>query len=130
MFQLRHDMIDQKEGETELSVKIHYDNMVRSIGKSITTLRDELISLRFQRRVTTRRHKYFYNPIEGTPFSLGVAIPEGYGMYELLAEQEIKHSQKNGNVKLFILFVTINDYRFIAVEEYFKGNNWKVHPDW
>ncbi|XP_030748608.1 voltage-dependent calcium channel subunit alpha-2/delta-3 isoform X3 [Sitophilus oryzae] len=90
IFQLRQDMINQKEGETELSVKIHYDDM---------------------RRVTTRRYKYFYNPIEGTPFSLGLAIPEGYGMYELLAEQEIKHSQKN-------------------VTDYFKGNNWRVHPDW
>lgn len=30
LFQLRHDMIDQKEGETELSVKVHYDNMVSS----------------------------------------------------------------------------------------------------
>jgi hypothetical protein len=26
--QLRHDMIDQKEGETEFSVKVHYDDMV------------------------------------------------------------------------------------------------------
>ncbi|XP_018576080.1 voltage-dependent calcium channel subunit alpha-2/delta-3 isoform X2 [Anoplophora glabripennis] len=90
LLDLRHDMIDQKEGETEMSVKVHYDNM---------------------RRVTTRRNKYFYNPIEGTPFSLGLAIPEGYGMYELLAEQEIKHSQKN-------------------VTDYFKGDNWRVHPDW
>nr|XP_023023561.1 voltage-dependent calcium channel subunit alpha-2/delta-3 [Leptinotarsa decemlineata] len=90
LLDLRHDMIDQKEGETEISVKVHYDNM---------------------RRVTTRRNKYFYNPIEGTPFSLGLAIPEGYGMYELLAEQEIKHSQKN-------------------VSDYFKGSNWRVHPDW
>ncbi|KAK9758435.1 VWA N-terminal [Popillia japonica] len=90
LLDLRHDMIDQKEGETEMNVKIQYDNM---------------------KRVTTRRHKYFYNPIEGTPFSLGLALPEGYGMYELVAEQEIKHSQKN-------------------VEDYFKGNNWRVHPDW
>ncbi|KYB29565.1 voltage-dependent calcium channel subunit alpha-2/delta-3 isoform X2 [Tribolium castaneum] len=90
LLDLRYDMIQQKEGETELGVKIHYDNV---------------------RRVTTRRHKYFYTPIEGTPFSLGLAIPERYGMYELLAEQEIKHSQRN-------------------VTDYFKGNNWKVHPDW
>ncbi|XP_069684436.1 voltage-dependent calcium channel subunit alpha-2/delta-3 isoform X2 [Periplaneta americana] len=90
LLDLRHDMIDQKEGETELSVKIHYDDM---------------------KRVTTRRHKYFYNAIEGTPFSLGLAIPEGYGMYEVLGEQEIKHSPIN-------------------VTEYFKGSNWKVHPDW
>ncbi|XP_031336712.1 voltage-dependent calcium channel subunit alpha-2/delta-3 isoform X2 [Photinus pyralis] len=90
LLDLRHDMIDQKEGETELNVKVHYDHV---------------------KRVATRRNKYFYNPIEGTPFSLGLAIPEGYGMYELLAEQEIKHSQKN-------------------VTEYFKGSNWKVHPEW
>lgn len=90
LLDLRHDMIDQKEGETELSVKVHYDDM---------------------KRVTTRRHKYFYNAIEGTPFSLGLAIPEGYGMYEVLGEQEIKHSHVN-------------------VTEYFKGSKWRVHPDW
>ncbi|KAL2728968.1 voltage-dependent calcium channel subunit alpha-2/delta-3 isoform X1 [Vespula squamosa] len=88
--QLRHDMIDQKEGETGFAVKIHYDDM---------------------KRVTIRRHNYFYKPIEGTPFSLGLALPEGYGMFELLAEQEIKHT-------------------IVDVTEYFKGNNWKVHPDW
>ncbi|XP_066248277.1 voltage-dependent calcium channel subunit alpha-2/delta-3 [Euwallacea similis] len=90
LLDLRQDMINQKEGETELTLKIHYDDM---------------------KRVTTRRYKYFYNSIEGTPFSLGLAIPEGYGMYELAAEQEIKHSQKN-------------------VTDYFKGTNWRVHPDW
>ncbi|XP_049864524.1 voltage-dependent calcium channel subunit alpha-2/delta-3 isoform X3 [Schistocerca gregaria] len=90
LLDLRHDMIDQKEGETELSVKIHYDEM---------------------RRVTTRRHKYFYNPIEGTPFSLGLAIPEGYGMYEVKGEQELK-------------------LRPVNLTEFFKGNNWRVHPEW
>ncbi|KAG8330702.1 Voltage-dependent calcium channel subunit alpha-2/delta-4 [Homalodisca vitripennis] len=88
--QLRHDMIEQKEGETELRVKVHYDDM---------------------KRVTIRRHKYFYHPIDDTPFSLGLALPDGYGMYEVLAEQEIKLSHIN-------------------VTEYFKGNNWRVHPDW
>nr|XP_031849146.1 voltage-dependent calcium channel subunit alpha-2/delta-3 isoform X2 [Nomia melanderi] len=90
LLDLRHDMIDQKEGETGFAIKIHYDNM---------------------RRVTIRRHNYFYKPIEGTPFSLGLALPDVYGMFELLAEQEIKHA-------------------IINVTEYFKGSNWKVHPDW
>ncbi|XP_076167136.1 voltage-dependent calcium channel subunit stolid isoform X2 [Ptiloglossa arizonensis] len=90
LLDLRHDMIDQKEGETDFAIKIHYDDM---------------------RRVTIRRHNYFHEPIEGTPFSLGLALPEGYGMFELLAEQEIKHA-------------------IINVTEYFKGSNWKVHPDW
>ncbi|XP_014599810.1 PREDICTED: voltage-dependent calcium channel subunit alpha-2/delta-3 isoform X1 [Polistes canadensis] len=90
LLDLRHDMIDQKEGEIGFSVKIHYDDM---------------------KRVTIRRHNYFYKPIEGTPFSLGLALPEGYGMIELLAEQEIRHAKVN-------------------VTEYFKGSHWKVHPDW
>ncbi|KAG8235606.1 hypothetical protein J437_LFUL014650 [Ladona fulva] len=87
---MRHEMIDQKEGETELNVKVHCDNM---------------------KRVTTRRQKYFYHPIEGTQFTLGIALPDGYGIYEVQGEEEIKHSPFN-------------------VTEYFKGSNWKVHPDW
>ncbi|KAL6257421.1 hypothetical protein P5V15_010993 [Pogonomyrmex californicus] len=90
LLDLRRDMIDQKEGETDFTIKIHYDDM---------------------KRVTIRRHNYFYKPIEGTPFSLGLALPEGYGMFEVRAEQEIK--------------LTI-----VNVTEYFKGSNWKVHPDW
>lgn len=49
-----------------------------------------------QRRVTIRRHNYFYTPIEGTPFSLGLALPENYGMFQLKAEQEIKRAIING----------------------------------
>lgn len=90
LLDLRRDMIDQKEGETDFTIKIHYDDM---------------------KRVTIRRHNYFYKPIEGTPFSLGLALPEGYGMFELRAEQEIKLA-------------------IVNVTEYFKGSNWKVHPDW
>lgn len=88
-------MINQKEGETEMNVKIHYDKMVTIIE---SLLINKWCGLLFQRRVTTRRHRYFYNPIEGTPFSLGLAIPDGYGMYELIAEQEIKRSEKNGKI--------------------------------
>ncbi|XP_026465161.1 voltage-dependent calcium channel subunit alpha-2/delta-3-like [Ctenocephalides felis] len=90
LLDLRRDMIEQKEGETEFGVKTVYDS---------------------GRRVATRRHKYFYERVDGTPFSLGVALPEGYGMYELRAELEIRHSSIN-------------------VTEYFKGNNWRIHPDW
>nr|XP_018906930.1 PREDICTED: voltage-dependent calcium channel subunit alpha-2/delta-3 isoform X2 [Bemisia tabaci] len=90
LFDLRHDMIDQKEGETEFKIKVHYNDM---------------------RRVTTRRHKYFYHPIEGTPFSLGLALPDGYGLFEVNGEREIKLDPAN-------------------VTEYFKGKNWKVHPEW
>lgn len=68
-------MIEQREGETEIAVKVQYDNM---------------------RRVATRRQRYFYSPVDGTPFSLAAVLPDGYGMYELQAEQEVKHSPING----------------------------------
>lgn len=68
-------MIEQREGETEIGVKVQYDNM---------------------RRVATRRQRYFYSPVDGTPFSLAAVLPDGYGMYELQAEQEVKHSPING----------------------------------
>lgn len=29
---------------------------------------------------------------------MGLALPEGYGMFELLAEQEIKHAIINGKL--------------------------------
>ncbi|XP_023946898.1 voltage-dependent calcium channel subunit alpha-2/delta-4 isoform X1 [Bicyclus anynana] len=90
LFELRHEMIEQREGETEMGVKVQYEGM---------------------RRVATRRQRYFYSPVDGTPYSLAAVLPDGYGMYELQAEQEIKHSPIN-------------------VTEYFKGENWKVHPDW
>lgn len=81
--------------------------------------------------MTTRRNKYFYNPIEGTPFSLGLAIPDGYGMYELIAEQEIKRSDKNGNdnEKIETTFHIFLMHIFI-VTDHFSGDRWKVHPDW
>ncbi|XP_034240269.1 voltage-dependent calcium channel subunit alpha-2/delta-4 [Thrips palmi] len=89
LLDLRHDMIDQKEGETDLTIKTDFNGM----------------------RVATRRNKYFYNPIYGTPFSLALALPEGYGMYEAIGEEEIKRSPVN-------------------LTECFKGDNWRVHPDW
>ncbi|XP_050524029.1 voltage-dependent calcium channel subunit alpha-2/delta-3 isoform X2 [Daktulosphaira vitifoliae] len=90
LLELRREMVKQEEGESQLKVKNHLDNM---------------------RRVTTRKYKYFYHPIKDTPFSLGIALPDSYGMYEVLGEEEIKLTQFN-------------------ITEFFKGKHWKVHPDW
>ncbi|KAI8438731.1 hypothetical protein MSG28_011143 [Choristoneura fumiferana] len=59
LLDLRHDMIEQREGETEIGVKVQYGSM---------------------RRVATRRQRYFYSPVEGTPYSLAIVLPDGYGM--------------------------------------------------
>lgn len=63
---------------------------------------DYAIYVDLQKRVTIRRHNYFYKPIEGTPFSLGLALPEGYGMFELRAEHEIKLAIVNGKLSIVI----------------------------
>lgn len=63
----------------------------------------DYVYIDLQKRVTIRRHNYFYKPIEGTPFSLGLALPEGYGMFEVRAEKEIKLAIVNG--KFFIIIV-------------------------
>uniref|UniRef100_A0A1I8NBR2 VWFA domain-containing protein n=2 Tax=Musca domestica TaxID=7370 RepID=A0A1I8NBR2_MUSDO len=90
LYDMRSDMIIPKEGETEFTILSHYDDM---------------------KRVYARSQRYFYGPIENTPFTLAVVLPEKYGTHELLSEQEIRHSRKN-------------------VTDYFKGDNWRVHPDW
>lgn len=46
--------------------------------------------------ICTSYFRYFYSPVDGTPYSLAVVLPDGYGMYELQAEQEVKHSTVNG----------------------------------
>ncbi|KAG5675047.1 hypothetical protein PVAND_004986 [Polypedilum vanderplanki] len=86
---MRQEMVAQKEGEMELTVLTHMDDM---------------------KRVALRTQKYFYGPIEGTQYSLAVTLPERYGLHEFVSQQEIRHSHVN-------------------VTEYFKGHNWKVHPD-
>lgn len=63
----------------------------------------------FQKRVTLRRHNYFYKPIAGTPFSLGLALPEGYGMLEVNSELEIKHAIVNGKEKFLIPEIVIRN---------------------
>ncbi|EDW51852.1 GM14254 [Drosophila sechellia] len=88
--EMRGDMIKPKEGETEFTVMNHYDD---------------------SKRVSTRTHRYFYGPIEDTPFTLAIVLPEKYGSHEFVSQQEIRHSRNN-------------------VTEYFKGENWRVHPDW
>ncbi|RWS27682.1 voltage-dependent calcium channel subunit alpha-2/delta-3-like protein [Leptotrombidium deliense] len=61
------------------------------------------------KRVVTRTNVYAYAPIDETPFSLGIAIPEAYGTNRIAN----KIDMHTANIK-----------------SYFEEKNWKVHPDW
>ena len=67
-FQMRKDMVDQKEGMGSLTVKVHMDDM---------------------KRVTVREQDYFYYNISNTPFTLGIALPAKYGKYRVRGGMEL-----------------------------------------
>ncbi|XP_047483064.1 voltage-dependent calcium channel subunit alpha-2/delta-3-like isoform X9 [Penaeus chinensis] len=92
---LRRDLIDQREHESNFSVKVHMDNM---------------------KRVVTRQQRYFTQKVKGTPFSLGIAMPMGYGKYKVYGQVELSRA--------------IQDPRGVKVTDYFTSGNWSIHPDW
>lgn len=86
---LRQEMIDRKTGNTTMAVKMHMDYMKRAI---------------------TRVNRYYYAPLANTPFSFGLAVPEGYGQYRVKGEIDIKSA----------------DFDIKSLFE----KKWKLHPDW
>ncbi|XP_047483058.1 voltage-dependent calcium channel subunit alpha-2/delta-3-like isoform X3 [Penaeus chinensis] len=95
LLELRRDLIDQREHESNFSVKVHMDNM---------------------KRVVTRQQRYFTQKVKGTPFSLGIAMPMGYGKYKVYGQVELSRA--------------IQDPRGVKVTDYFTSGNWSIHPDW
>lgn len=57
-------------------------------------------------------------------------MPERYGLHEFVSQQEIRHSHVNGELfKVNKKFSLLRNSSLLSVTEYFKGHNWKVHPD-
>ncbi|XP_068083443.1 voltage-dependent calcium channel subunit alpha-2/delta-3 [Anabrus simplex] len=66
------------------------------------------------KRAANITRRYFYTGIENTPFTLVIALPLPYGMYRIHGQQEIR-----------LMMIQRRD-----ALKYFKGNNWRIHPDW
>ncbi|XP_065211727.1 voltage-dependent calcium channel subunit alpha-2/delta-3-like [Planococcus citri] len=89
--ELRRSMVNQERNLMEnMTIKFHYDS---------------------QTRVGSELRSYFYAPLRCSPFTLGLALPKGYGNYWIKAD-ETKLKDEN-------------------YSHYFETDgNWNIHPKW
>ncbi|CAH0695393.1 unnamed protein product [Spodoptera exigua] len=94
---LRNYLVEGVDGNmTQVPVLYHYDNM---------------------RRIARVSHDYFFNKLEGTPFSMGISLPKGYGDTELLLKENPLEAKQG------------KELTGINVTDYFRYS-FRVHPDW
>lgn len=65
------------------------------------------------RRISEEYYDYYFQPLEQTPFSIGIAIPNRYGNFSLDVGDEIQKNRFTG----------------VNLTDFFIGN-WKIHPKW
>lgn len=63
------------------------------------------------------KHDYFFHDLKGTPFSMGISLPVGYGNTELLLKDNPLEAKQG------------QDVTGINVTDYFRSS-FRVHPDW
>ncbi|XP_072941901.1 voltage-dependent calcium channel subunit alpha-2/delta-4 [Epargyreus clarus] len=94
---LRESLVNGDEGNmTDVEVLYHYDHM---------------------RRISRVKHDYFFNKLVGTPFSMGISLPMGYGDTELMLKDNPLEAKQG------------QDLTGINVTTYFNYT-YRVHPDW
>src|SRR5699024_8677637 len=108
---IRGNMVNRTHGWKKVEVKIHIDDMV-SLSKVGVGLKFAIL-LSLQRRVVTRTNHYTHGMIGSTPFSLAIVLPEPYGSYRLTSQVDLRMKHRVENFT-----------------QHFRGNQWRVHPDW
>ncbi|XP_069675652.1 voltage-dependent calcium channel subunit alpha-2/delta-3-like isoform X2 [Periplaneta americana] len=94
IIELRNAMVNHSEGKMlNLKMKFHYDDI---------------------RRVAVEEKNYYYAPLKGTPFTMGLSLPAKYGMQHIRAGDEVQKSR----------------HKKIPIINYLKGSGWKIHPEW
>ncbi|CAB3256391.1 unnamed protein product [Arctia plantaginis] len=103
----------------------------RELGEKITLLREMLVNgsdddmqqvevlyhYDNMRRISRVKHDYFFNKLEGTPFSMGISLPKGYGDTELMLKDNPLEAKQGKALT------------GINVTDYFRFS-YRVHPDW
>ncbi|CAG2161553.1 unnamed protein product [Oppiella nova] len=85
-------------------------NMInRTVGWKKIKVKVHMDSMK---RAVTRVNHYIYGKIDFTPFSLAIVLPEPYGSYRVEGQIEVKVRREEN------------------FTHYFRGNNWRVHPEW
>ncbi|CAG9814965.1 unnamed protein product [Phaedon cochleariae] len=94
--EFRRQLVMQINGSATLKVKSHLDDM---------------------RRIMVLNRNYYYRGINGTPFSIVIALPKKYGFtrVEPKVENDVHRLTLSSDKKPLV--------------RYFTGN-WTIHPDW
>ncbi|XP_045449056.1 voltage-dependent calcium channel subunit alpha-2/delta-3 [Melitaea cinxia] len=94
---LRQNLVEGNHGSmTNVEVLFHYDNM---------------------RRISRVHHDYFFNKLEGTPFSMGISLPMGYGDTELMLKDNPLEAKQGQD----LIGVNVTSFFNFA---------YRVHRDW
>ena len=83
---MRKEMVDQREGMSQMKVKVHMDDM---------------------KRATIREQNYFYSNISNTPFTLGLAFPAKYGQFRVKGGTELTRKGGDGQFSSSTLSSTV-----------------------
>lgn len=94
ILELRENLVNHSTGDMiGVPIKFHYDDM---------------------QRVARQNMDFYYAPLHKTPFSLGMAIPQGYGNMWIKVGDELKKNLHMG----------------VDITQFFEGDNWRLHPKW
>lgn len=112
------EQVDDGKGSRELGSKITQlrEHLVNGSDKDMRQV-EVLYHYDNMRRIARVKHDYFFNQLEGTPFSMGISLPNGYGDTELMLKNNPIEAKQG------------KDLTGINVTDYFRFS-YRVHPDW
>ncbi|XP_063616457.1 voltage-dependent calcium channel subunit alpha-2/delta-4-like isoform X1 [Cydia splendana] len=111
------EQVDDGKDSRELGDEIKWlrQNLTEAVNGRMTNI-EVLFHYDDMRRISRVKHDYFFSELVGTPFSMGISLPVGYGDTEMVL---------NSNP----LEPTQEDHTDFNVTDFFRYS-YRVHPDW